>query len=570
MSGGKAVMMDAPAGVRGTRSRAGFFVSGSHGLVEITGEDSRSFLDTQLPADVQSLSGGQGVYTAYLDRKGRVTQDLLLLDLGVSFWVLLPRDLIGSFVEKLNTYLIRERVAIQDGSRVYTVMELHGPRTPEILARVSGTKVELDPYLHRNLNLGGVEVRFISDPWTGTVGGRLVVKTADVSAVRDALIKEGKDDLIEPPEEALELLRIEGGHPRFGVDMDERTLLLELGREEMVSHNKGCYLGQETVARVHSRGQVNRLFRGLVIEGATVPKPGTVLVQGEALIGETKSACRSPSLDRVIALAMVRRTAALPETVVHLRMNEELVAATVRSLPIYQTPGPRDLAQDLYRKGLEAFKQDRYQEALDSFEHATLLFPGLFDAYESAGVCLERLGRVDDAQEAMEDLVAMAPDHVMGWTNLSRYYAQKGMIQEAEKTMGHVSYLVMKQEAGEKAAARKVQEEASARKTRLTERIELFQKVLEMDSEDVVANFGLGKILMDLERFAEAVPHFKTAAANQKHYSMAYNHLATCLIEEGETKEAEAVLRTGIEAATKKGDMIPKREMTRKLEELSN
>lgn len=562
--------MDAPAGVRGSRSRAGFFVSGTCEVVEITGEDSRSFLDAQLPADIQSLSEGSGVYTAYLDRKGRVNQDLVLLDLGDRFWALLPHELTDAFIEKLNHYLIREQVTVKDFSGLYTVMELHGPRTPEIMAGVSGTKVELDPYCHRNLDFDGVTVRFVSNPWTGMVGGHLVVKTPDVSAVRNLLLRAGGEDLIEPPADALELLRIEGGHPRFGVDMDERTLLLELGRPDMVSHNKGCYLGQETVARVHSRGQVNRVLMGLLIEGSTVPEPGTPLVQGDAVVGETKSACFSPSLDRVIALAMVRRTAAFPDTVVHLRMTEELVAATVQNLPVYQTPGPKELSRDLYLKGMEAFKGDRFEEAFALFERATLLYPGLFDAYESAGVCLERLGRMDEAEEAMENLVAMAPDHVMGWTNLSRYQAQRGKIQEAEKTMGHVSFLIMKQEAGNKAAARAVKEEAETRKARLTERIDLFRQVLEMDSEDVVANFGLGKLLLDLERFAEAVPHFKTAAANQKNYSMAYKHLATCLIEEGEIREAEAVLRTGIEAATKKGDLIPKRDMTRKLEELIN
>ncbi len=191
------------------------------------------------------------------------------------------------------------------------------------------------------------------------------------------------------------------------------------------------------------------------------------------------------------------------------------------------------------------------------------------DAFEAIGVCLERLGRLDEAIEIMRGLTETDPQNVMAWTNLSRYHARQGHIEEAERIKGQVTYLIWKRELGEKSAARKTAEDEAARRARLTERIGLFRRVLDMDPDDVIANFGLGKTLLDLERYDEAVPHFRKAIRGQRDYSMAFNHMGTCLARLGRRDEAEAVLREGIAVAAAKGDLIPRRDMTRKLEELS-
>ena len=170
--------------------------------------------------------------------------------------------------------------------------------------------------------------------------------------------------------------------------------------------------------------------------------------------------------------------------------------------------------------------------------------------------------------QTMESLTQVAPDHVMAWTNLSRYYAQAGRIADAEKMKGHVTYLVMKQEAGEKAAERKAREQTSLERARLEERVGLFEQVLSLDPEDVVANFGLGKVLLDLERWENALPYFRKAIEKQASYSMAYNHLGTCLMRLGRVEDAREVFKAGIDQATKRGDLIPRRDMERKLAEL--
>jgi Flp pilus assembly protein TadD len=96
----------------------------------------------------------------------------------------------------------------------------------------------------------------------------------------------------------------------------------------------------------------------------------------------------------------------------------------------------------------------------------------------------------------------------------------------------------------------------------------LFRRVLELDPEDVVANFGLGKIYLDLERYEEAVPCFRRAVAGQRDYSAAFSHLGACLVRLHRTEEARDVLTVGIAAAARRGDLVPKADMTRLLEDL--
>ena len=558
----RALTASGAEGVAKVRERAGFFVPDIFGVLELEGPEAAAFLDAQLPVRVLDLKAGQGAHTAYLDAKGRITHELLLLRLEEHrFWILAPVSELESLVAKLETFHVREAFTVRNRAAELAVWDVHGPRTPEILAQIFGAKVPPDPYAHVAFPREDLPVRFVVHPWSGGPGGALIFARQDAARVKEALIR---DDVPLIDASALEMLRIEGGRLERGIDLDDRTLLLELARPEMVSHDKGCYLGQETIARVQSRGHVNRRIMGLELEGTGVPDPGSIVLLGDHPVGETRSACFSPSLDRPIAIAMIRLEAE-PGRTVHVRMPSGLVAATVRELPLFRTPGPREAAESFYRQGMEAFKENRFEDALRLFERALLMNPQHLAAFESMGITQERLGRLDEAIQTMESLTETAPDHVMAWTNLSRYYAQVGRIADAEKMKGHVTFLVLKREAGEKAAERKARQDKVQERARLEERVGLFEQVLSLDPEDVVANFGLGKVLLDLERWDEAVPYFRKAIEKQVSYSMAYNHLGTCLMALGRTEEAKEIFRQGIEQATKRGDLIPRRDMERKL-----
>lgn len=550
--------------VRAARTRAVLSTGEPYAFAEVAGEDRRDFLQNQLPVDVSSLAG-RGAYTAYLDRKGRITHDLILTDLGDRYGLFAPRERLGSLLSKLEEHHFRERVTFSDLSAVFAVRELHGPAVPVLLARAAGMRVPADSFATVSGRVEGVPVTFTVDPWTGDPGGHLLVLRDGLSRAEQAL---AAGEAVLAGDDGLEILRIEGGRPRFGADMDERTLLPELGFPDMVSYRKGCYLGQETVARIHARGHVNRLLLGLELDGDHVPEPGTVVLAGEEPAGETRSACWSPSLDRPIALAVLRPKLADAGAVVHVRLPTGLVPARVRELPFYRTPGPKEAAEGLYREGQAAFRGDRYEDALGRFERAVLLDPSRLDALEAAGICQERLGRMEEARETMQSIVDADPEHVMAWTNLSRYLAQEGNLEEAERIKGRVTALLWKREAGERAARRQAAEDEAARRSRLESRIALFREVLALDPDDLVAHFGLGKVLLDLERWEESAASFRNAITRDRDYSAAFDHLATALLRMGRSEEAAEVLRAGIEAASRRGDLMPKRSMARKLAEL--
>jgi folate-binding protein YgfZ len=559
--------------VREARARAGFSLSEPYLLAGVSGPDARSFLDTQLPADLARLAPGEGVMTAYLDRRGRITHLLLLLAGETGYRVLLPAgpgEGPAGFLGKLERFHIREKVQLEDHSGEWAVIEVHGPDAPGALAALIGERIDTGRFRHREFHRDGRPLHIVFDPWTGDPGGHLIVARSDLEFWKERLRGAGGErGLVELDAPAMEILRIEGGRPRLGVDLGESNLLLELDDPAMLSHEKGCYLGQETVARVHSRGHVNRLWRGFEVEGERIPPRGTVIEKEGEPVGMVGSAVFSPSLDRVVGLGFLRPRAAPEGTVVHLGIPGAPVAARVREVPLYRRPGPAEQAETEYREGLRRFEKGEFEEALGRFEKAVLMNPRHAAAFESMGICEERLGRREDARRTMESLAGMEPGNIMAWTNLSRYAAEEGRIEEAERLKAKVLHLVWKKEAGERKAREREEEDREARRAYLEDRVELFRRVLELDPDDVVANFGLGKVYLDLGRFEEAIPRFEKAIEKQEDYSMAYDHLGTCLVQVGRREEAGPVFRKGIEAATRRGDRVPERSMTRKLRELA-
>lgn len=483
-------------------------------------------------------------------------------------WVLADAAEAQALIDDLELFHIREDFEMKILPE-QSVLEFHGPRVPVVLKGL-GFEQALEPFSFGALS-SFPSALFVYDPWAGDVGGRFLVPSAELAPFTEKL-RGLEADLVELDKDALEVMRIEGGHPKLGVDTSEKTLLQELGPlgETMVSHTKGCYLGQETVARVHARGQVNRQLVGLLVEGEAVPELGTLIVHDESAVGEVKSAVHSPSLRKVVGLAFLRSALAEPGRTVYLKMDGDLVAATVAELPLYRVPGPKEQSRKLYQDGLEAFKNDNFEGAIGLFEKSLLMDPNFGDAVEAMGVSQERLGRIDEAVETMQMLADVDPNNPMSWTNLSRYLAQQGKIEEAEEAKGKALYLSWKRDAGEAAAKKKQEEDNAQARAQMEERLELFQQVLEIDPDDTVANFGMGKLLSDLERYEDAVDPLRNAVRVQPDYSAAYNLLGTALMRADRTEEARAAFEKGVEVATKKGDLMPKRDMQQKLERLSS
>lgn len=282
---------------RALREEAGFVPRPERRLLACRGPDAVEYVHDQVSNDVVALEPGQGCYAALLDRKGRMQTDLRILRTGADELLLeCEQDGREALGVHLGAYRVGRDVEFErlDGSR--TVVSLLGPATEVVLG--SGP---LGPeHSHRELTLGGATVRAVATD----LGADLICPAESLEAVRAALVAAGAEEVDEA---AAEIVRVESGRPRFGREMTTATIPQEAGiNERAVSFTKGCYIGQETVARLHYKGKPNRHLRGLRL-AAPVPD-GAPVTLGEREVGTVGTAVLSPA-HGPIALAVLRREA---------------------------------------------------------------------------------------------------------------------------------------------------------------------------------------------------------------------------------------------------------------------
>lgn len=278
------------------------------GRLRFTGAGARNALNGILTCDVAPLAAGEGAYGAALTSKGKVVADVTVFANDDSFLVECSAAAWPGW-QQLVTKYINPRLAPRiNESDVSAAFGIFGPDASRIAGIVGGFEKEvldaLPMYAHLNGAAGAVNVARIPD--LGVDGYRLLVPVAALESTRAALVAEGARFVAK---EAAECARIEAGRPLWGMDMDESTLPQEVNLEALgaVSFTKGCYTGQEVVARLHFRGHVNRRLMGLRIEGAVAPERGAELTNLEgAACGDVRSAVVSPRFGP-IALGMVRR-----------------------------------------------------------------------------------------------------------------------------------------------------------------------------------------------------------------------------------------------------------------------
>jgi folate-binding protein YgfZ len=290
--------------------------SGRAGIV-VLGPDGAEYLQGQLTNDVEALAVGEGQYAALLDRKGHMQSDMRVLR-AASEEILLDfeptaRD---AAVRHLTMYSVGRNVQVIDVTEERAIVSLIGPRAAEI----AGTP-PLPEFANEKTSVAGIEVLAV-----GTRDGiDLFLPAAERERLLGALFDAGA---VEVSPEAVEILRVEAGVPRFGAEMDTATMPAEAAIvDEAVSFTKGCYIGQETVARLHYKGKPNRHLRGLRLSGAAAP--GASLRLGEKEVGTLGGSVVSPALGP-IGLAIVRREA---EPGVALSVGEDGVTAEVVALP---------------------------------------------------------------------------------------------------------------------------------------------------------------------------------------------------------------------------------------------
>ncbi len=313
------------------RSGAGWLDLADRAILSITGPDRAEWLQGMVSNDVKALAAGDGLPAAVLNIQGKILADVRVFRTDDAFLLDLSEPLVAGVLEHLGRYLIADEVEVSDLSGALAMLSIQGPRAETTLSTLlDAGSLPAENLSHGDLALAGDRVRVVRATHTGEPGFDLMASRRRLPALA---ADPGARNIPWVGFHARETLRIEAGIPRYGVDMDAGTLLLEACPDDAVSFTKGCYLGQETVERIHSRGHVNRRLVGLKAAGDVVPDPGDPVLDDHRNIGRVTSAVASPRFRCPIALGYVHRDYFEPGSAVTIGHGEVKVPATVHALP---------------------------------------------------------------------------------------------------------------------------------------------------------------------------------------------------------------------------------------------
>ena len=570
--------------IEAVRHRAGLWIRDGWTVYRFSGADAASWLHNQTTNDVEGLENGHGNTQALVNRQGRLQSVFHLFRFEDEYWAILHQSQVAALLDRVETHLFMEQVEVEEVGAESAQILIEGPRALLFLNALLDPKPDVgespypsDPDTFAPVRLMDHDVLAFRMTETGEDGYLLLAAPGEGAELYDKLaaygVEHGVAEISEPARNALLL---ESGGPRPGVDYDPDTVIAETPFEATaVNYSKGCYLGQEVVARLKAYGSPKQALVGLTSEkeSADFPPVGSALFIEGKRIGRLCGYAWSPTLTAWAVRVYLDRKHRTQDSEVTLggEDGKQVFTARVRHLPLYETRSREAYAEHLYHEALERFEADADDvddSAIGLLDDALHLAPEFEDAYEALGVILHRHGQVDEAITWMKRLAAMNPNCVMAHTNLSVFYVAKGMIQEAEDEKALAEQLEFQREMDAKQAATHAKAERERIKAEANERIGMFLEVLEIDPEDPIATMGLGTAYMQLEQYPDAIPHLETATRVQADYSAAYLNLGKCLEFTGDTTRASDAYQQGIEAAGRKGDLMPMREMERRLKAL--
>ena len=553
------------------REHCGYFPLDSWSLVQAVGEDIFTYFQSQTTNDILQLAMGQGQNSAVVDRKARLIAPFSIHRNGDhSVVFLLESQIREKFIQHVETYLFREDVKITPLE--HSLLALQGPESAIILeGLVEEVRLPEKQNAITTFQYQGKKVLAINKSLTGEEGYVLALD----SSLREKMIadfREAGEKLPPVPisPETYEVLRIEAGLPLFNRDMDEKNILPETGLEHSsVSYNKGCYIGQEVIARIKTYGAPSVALMGLVFDGDSLPPHDGVIKLGNKKIGVTKSTAFSPSLEKIIALAYIQKEHRSPDVEMEVAINDQPYKIKTSLLPFYQPQTRKDHSKRLMDRALKIYKDEEdLEEPIRLLREAIALDPKHANAYEALGVFLSHQGKLDEAIALMKRLVEIDPTEIMAHSNLSIYYMKQGRIEEAELEKGEATAIEFERLVTQNLDKKKKEKRDEAEKKERERMVGMFKQVLEIDPVDQVANFGLGSIYLKTEQYEKALPPLKIVIKENKDYSAAYLLLGKNLEKLSRNAEAIEVYREGIAAASKKGDLMPLKDMQNRLNQL--
>jgi len=285
-------------GYEALRSAAAWLDLSGRGKIRLTGEDRARLLHAMTTNHIQQLTTGTGCYAFFLNDKGCILSDANILCRPDHLLLDLEPEAREKIYQHLDHFIIADDVTLEDATPQLATIAVEGPKAAEVLQQAGAPIPEAE---YSTIEWGSRVVARLNS--TGSLGFFIFAPVAEKSELVAQIEAAGA---VAADAEAFRVVRLEHGKARYGEDIGERFLAQEANQPHALHFSKGCYLGQEIVERVRSRGQIHRVLMRLVLDTKTPPEPGAKLETGDAKAAEITSADYSPALDKVVALAYVR------------------------------------------------------------------------------------------------------------------------------------------------------------------------------------------------------------------------------------------------------------------------
>jgi folate-binding protein YgfZ len=309
------------------RDGCGVYDLGFRAKISLTGGDRVRWLNGMVTNNMRDLAEGQGVYAFLLNPQGHILGDLYAYNRGESITVDTDCGQVEKILATFDHYIIMDDVEVANLSDRLTALGISGPKARIVLAAAGFAVAEMQPLQAQPVTWHGADCTLVRGEDEQSVSYEIWLAPASVRALWDAVVTAGAAPV---GSEALELHRIVSGVPMYGMDIRERDLPQETEQERALNFNKGCYVGQEIVERIRSRGTVHRKFTGFLAEGAVQIAAGTRIIAGEKEVGEITSAASLHFADKTVALGYIRREVGVPGREIMIGTTR----ATVVQLPV--------------------------------------------------------------------------------------------------------------------------------------------------------------------------------------------------------------------------------------------
>jgi aminomethyltransferase len=314
------------------------------GLLRLRGRDRVRFLNAMITNDVARLAPGHACLALATTTKGKIVAELLVLARTEELLVIVLQGPAPRVAEALGSHIIADEVMLEDLGDSHAIMAVEGPRCRELVWRIFPREpLPLEPLTFTENAYQGMHATVARHSLAGDKGLLVIVARADHERMKSYLVQGAVGlDGCEIGRVAWNTRRVENGRPWFGADVTEENFPAETPLESHVSYEKGCYLGQETIARMHYRGHPNWKLVGLA-GGAEIPPPGAALqydgeAEGGAPHGRITSAVFSPALERALCLGYVRAPLAVPGARFSVRDGGSKAPLVIVDLPIKGGP----------------------------------------------------------------------------------------------------------------------------------------------------------------------------------------------------------------------------------------